>query len=96
VPTPEAEQLFLASFAATKQHFVQELGAIRSGRASMADTNFDVGRPLPRGAYALADETYDELYTKLSDRKFAGVSAELRADLRRHFGADPRAGAGGR
>ena len=96
VPTPEAEKLFLASFAATKQHYVQELAAIRSGRPSMADTNFDVGRPLPRGAYALADETYDELYRKLSDRKFAGVSRDLRADLRRHFGADPRAGAVGR
>ena len=96
VPTPEAEQLFLESFAATKADFVRELGAIRSGRSSMADTNFDVGRPLPRGAYALADETYDELYTKLSDRKFAGVSAGLRADLRRHFAADPRGGAGGR
>jgi hypothetical protein len=96
VPTPEAEKLFLASFTATKQRYVQELAALRSGRPAIADTNFDVGRALPRGAYALADETYDELYKKLSDRKFAGVSGELRADLRRYFGADPRAGAGGR
>jgi hypothetical protein len=56
----------------------------------MADTNFDVGRALPRGSYALADETYDEWFQKLSARKFAGASASLRADLRRHFGADPR------
>ena len=93
VPTPEAQQLFLESFTATKQHYVQELAAIGNGPPAMADTNFDVGRALPRGAYALADETYDELFTKLSHRRFAGVSSELRADLRRHFGADPRAGA---
>jgi hypothetical protein len=93
VPTPEAEQLFLDSFGATKRYYAQQLEAIRSGRPSMADTNFDVGRAMPRGAYLLADETYDELYAKLADRKFAGVSAALRADLRRHFGADPRAAA---
>jgi hypothetical protein len=65
---------------------------MRNARPSIADTNFDVGRALPRGAYLLADETYDELFDKLSDRKFVGVSSGLRADLRRHFGADPRAG----
>ena len=93
VPTPEAERMFLESFAAAKQHYTQELGAMRNARPAMADTNFDVGHALPRGAYLLADETYDELFDKLSDRKFVGVSAGLRADLRRHFGTDPRAGA---
>jgi len=90
VPTPEAEQLFLESFARTRERYAQELVSITSGRASMADTNFDVGRALPRGSYPLADETYDKWLEKLSERKFAGASASLRADLRRHFGADPR------
>jgi len=36
------------------------------------------------GEYPLADETYEELLEKLSGRE---VSAALRADLVRHFGA---------
>jgi hypothetical protein len=93
VPTPEAEHLFLESFERTKERYAQELASIRSGRPTMADTNFDVGRALPRGSYALADETYDEWFEKLSERQFIGASASLRADLRRHFGADRRVSA---
>jgi hypothetical protein len=90
VPTPEAEQLFSNRSRAPGSVTLQELASIRSGRTSLADTNFDVGRALPRGSYPLEDETYDEWFKKLSERKFAGASASLRADLRRHFGADPR------
>ena len=91
VPTPEAEQLFLESFARTKERFAQQLAAVRTGRLNLANTNFDVGDAVPRGEYELADETYDDLLKQLIDREFAGVSEALRADLRRHFGAaDPR------
>lgn len=90
VPTPEAEKLFLDSFQQTKERYAAALNALRSGQPALANINFDVGRETPRGAYALADETYNELLDKLTDHKFAGVSSAMRADLARHFGNDPR------
>jgi hypothetical protein len=90
-PTPEAEQLFLESFVRTKERFTRELEAMRAGRLNLGNTNLDVGVPTARGEYKLADDTYDQLLAKLTDRKFSDVSDALRAELRRHFGAnDPR------
>lgn len=88
VPTPEAEKLFLDSFASTKERFAQFLSAARGGQLNLANTNLDIGAPSPRGEYELADETYDKLLEKLTEREFAGASDALRADLRRHFGSD--------
>lgn len=91
VPTPEAEKLFLESFERTKERYAQSLSAVKSGRPDFANINLDLGRAAPKGGYQLADDTYDELIKKLSDRKHAAVSAALRADLVKHYGAaDPR------
>ena len=92
VPTPEAEKLFLESFARTKERYAQELAAVKAGRLAFANLNFDLGKLAPRGTYSLEDETYDELIKKLAERKPGGaMPAGLRADLERHFGAsDPR------
>jgi hypothetical protein len=90
-PTPEAVKLFLESFVRTKERFTRELDAMRAGRLNLVNTNLDVGVATGRGAYKMADDTYDELLVKLTDRKFADVSEALRAELRRHFGtSDPR------
>ena len=92
VPTPEAEKMFLDSFARTKERYAQELGAVKGGTLAFANMNLDVGQPLPRGRYSLADETYDELLKKLTEGKNkTAVPAGLQADLVKHFGAnDPR------
>lgn len=92
VPTPEAEKMFLESFGRTAERYAQELSAVKGGRLAFTNTNFDVGRPLPRGSYPLEDETYDELIKKLSEGKNkVALPAALRADLVSHFGAtDPR------
>ena len=87
-PTPEAEKLFLESFVRTKERFTQELNAMRAGRLNLVNANLDIGAPTARGVYKLADDTYVELLDKLTERKFSDVSDALRADLRRHFGAD--------
>ena len=97
VPTPEAEKLFLESFARTKERYAQALSAVRAGRPAFANTNFDLGHAVPRGGYSLEDETYTELIEKLAERKPASMPAGLRADLVKHFGAkDPRLSASGR
>jgi Zinc dependent phospholipase C len=81
VPTPEAERLFLDSFAIAKERFRQSLAAVTEARLSLVNTDFDTGRPTQAGEYSLADETYDELLGKLADRAFANVSEDLRSDL---------------
>ena len=92
VPTPEAEKMFLDSFARTKERYAQELGAVKGGTLAFANMNLDVGQPLPRGRYSLEDQTYDELIKKLSEGKNkTAITGKLRADLATHFGAnDPR------
>ena len=87
VPTPEAEKLFLDSVASTRERYAQLLGIVRAGEANLANTSLDTGVIVSRGENRLADETYDKLLEKLTEREFAGVSGTLRADLRRHFGA---------
>jgi hypothetical protein len=90
VPTPEAEKLFLESFQRTKERYAQQLAAVKSGKPEFANINLDVGRAVPKGEYRLADETYDELIEKLADQKDGAVPAALAADLKDHFGDDPR------
>jgi hypothetical protein len=87
VPTPEAERLFLESFTSTRESFRQSLDALRAGRLRLPNTNFDTGQPAARGEYSLADVTYDELLDKLADRRFAGVSAALSANIVAYYGA---------
>ncbi|HUQ87133.1 MAG TPA: zinc dependent phospholipase C family protein [Vicinamibacterales bacterium] len=91
VPTPEAEKLFLESFARTKERYAQELAELRAGKPALSNTNFDTGQPLTRGRYSLEDEAYDDLIKKLGDRKSGTITPALRSDLIRHFGNnDPR------
>ena len=87
VPTPEAERLFLDSFVSTRARFRRSLESERNGRLSLANLNLDTGRATARGDYALADETYDELLDKLSDREFADVPPALRANIVAFYGA---------
>ena len=54
---------------------------------NLANLNLDTGRATARGEYMLADETYDELLDKLSDREFADVPAALRTNIVAFYGA---------
>ena len=86
VPTPEAERLFLESFASTRERFRQSLLALSAARLHLVNTDFDTGEPTKRGEYALADDTYDELLGKLADRAFANVPKNLRSHLVAFYG----------
>ena len=60
VPTPEAEALFLASLARTRERFGAALTELRRGTLQLPNMNLDTGQPETRGVYRLADETYRE------------------------------------
>jgi hypothetical protein len=80
-PTPEVEKMFMASFNATVANYRVLLDNVNAGRLELANDNFDTGEPVAAGKYLGADQAYDQLLAKLADRKFAGVSPELRGNV---------------
>ncbi len=88
-PSPEAEQLFLDSFHATRDRYRQALAELRDGRLRLANTDFDTGKPAAHGEYELADETYAKLLDRLAKRKFEGVAPALRRNIDAFYRAAP-------
>lgn len=86
VPTPEAEQFFVDSFAVTQEHYRASLGELRSGRLRLANRDLDTGYPTALGEYALADKTYERLVEKLAGDKSPHLSPELADNLVAFFG----------
>lgn len=79
--TPEAERLFVESFASTLQRYRALVDGASRNRLALENRNFDTGRPVRAGDYRLADEAYARLLDKLAEREFKGVTAALRADI---------------
>jgi hypothetical protein len=88
-PTPEAEALFLESVRDTRARYRASLDALGAGRLTLANTDFDTGKPSVHGEYRLADDTYAKLLDKLAGRKFAGVSDPLRKRIAAFYAAAP-------
>jgi hypothetical protein len=84
-PTPEVEKKFMASFNATVDNYRALLANVNTGQLKLVNENFDLGQPSVAGKYQGADEAYDQLVGKLADRKFAGVSPELRNHLLSYY-----------
>ena len=80
-PTPEVEKMFMASFNATVENYRALLENVNTNRLQLANENFDLGEPSAAGQYRGADQAYDQLVGKLADRKFAGITPQLRANL---------------
>ena len=89
-PTPQTEQMFEASFNATLDRYRELLAEAREGRLRLPNNNFDVGESTGPGKYRLNDEAHAELLDKLAERKFAGVTTDVKAELQ-HFFAEPDA-----
>lgn len=81
-PTPETDQLFMASFNATLKDYEGSLKDEReSGKVELVNDNFDTGTVTGPGQYPLADKTYAELLDRLAKDHFQDVSPELRTTL---------------
>jgi Zinc dependent phospholipase C len=88
-PTPQAEALFAKSFKQAAGRFEALLSDLSDNRIDLRNTDFDTGQPSRHGEYALADDTYAELLQRFRKRNFTGMPMELRADVRRFYGAQP-------
>jgi hypothetical protein len=77
--------MFMASFNATVDNYRALLENVNTNRLQLANENFDLGEPSVAGQYQGADQAYDQLVGKLADRKFAGITPNLRANLLSYY-----------
>ena len=81
VPTPQTEKMFEDSFDAAVRQDHQSFGDISKQSFRIANRDLDTGKPVSPGEYTLTDKTYDALLRKVAEKRFEGVSPELREDI---------------
>ncbi len=80
-PTPEVEQLFMASFNATLDSYRAMLAKTEISKLQLPNQNFDIGGPSVAGHYKGTDEAYAKLLSKLADKQFTTLPLELRQNI---------------
>ncbi|UOQ76271.1 zinc dependent phospholipase C family protein [Hymenobacter sp. 5516J-16] len=90
LPTPEAQELFKASFRTVMRNYCTLLEQEPQDTAAavgpqLPNADFDTGKPTKLGEYALTDETYGEWLRKLADKKFDHLTAIQRQHLLAFF-----------
>jgi len=86
VPSPEAERLFLDSFAETQRRYRESLADLRGRHLTLPNRDLDTGYPSSLGEYTLADKTYETLLDKLADDHFSNLPPELADNIVAFFG----------
>jgi hypothetical protein len=81
VPTPQTERMFEDSFDAAVKRDRQSFADAMVGDLRISNRDLDTGKPVSPGEYLLTDRTYDKLLVKLAEKKFDGVSPELRENI---------------
>jgi hypothetical protein len=84
-PTPEVEAMFMKSFNTTIDQYRAMLLSESTDHLVLANMDLDIGAPTVPGQYIGADLAYDKLLGKLADKKFAGVTADLRQNLLTYY-----------
>ncbi len=81
VPTPQTERMFEDSFDAAVKRDRQSFADAKVGDLRISNRDLDTGKPVSPGEYLLTDRTYDKLLVKLTEKKFDGVTTELRENI---------------
>ena len=71
----------MASFSRATHQYAAAVDAEQQGRLLLPDKNYDVGDFTPAGQYKLNDDTQAFWLHKLAEKKFAGVTPEMRSEL---------------
>jgi hypothetical protein len=87
VPTPETEKMFEDSFDAAIKRDRQSFAEANSGDLRISNRDLDTGKQVSPGEYLLSDRTYDKLLVKLAEKKFSGVTPELRDNILSFYAA---------
>jgi hypothetical protein len=86
-PTPKTEDLYIKSINTTVDQYRAFLEQVRTDSLTLPDRDLDSGAMTVPAEYSLADDTYAQLLTQLSERKFNQTSPELRDNIL-HFYSD--------
>lgn len=89
-PTPHTEDLYVKSINLTVDRYRAFLHQVASDSIVLSNYDLDDGQPTRAAEYTLTDDTYAKLLDQLSERKFDGVTPELRANIL-GFYSDPGA-----
>jgi hypothetical protein len=74
MPSPETETLYLKSVNNTVDQYGIYLRHLKAEKLSLANKDFDTGKPTVAGEYGLTDEAYAKLLDKLAHRNFADIA----------------------
>ena len=80
-PTAQTEDLYIKSINTTVDQYRVFLEEVRTDTLVLPDSDLDTGSPTKAAEYSLTDDSYAKLLAQLSERKFAGTSPELRANI---------------
>jgi hypothetical protein len=87
-PTADTEHMFEASFNDTLDEYRKLLRQQReTQQPALINENFDLGTASAPGQYQLSDAAHAKLLDRLAHQSFAGMTAEIRAELLGFFGA---------
>ena len=81
MPTPQVEQLFMASFDRAVKQYTSVLDDEQANRLKLENANYDVGEVTPAGVYRMDDDTQAFWLHKLAEKKFATVTPEIKKEL---------------
>jgi hypothetical protein len=81
VPPLEVERMFEESFDASVRRNRRSFTQAEDGVLRLSNRDLDTGRPVSAGEYELADKTHDLLLAMLAERKFRGVTPQIRANI---------------
>ena len=81
VPTPQVERMFETSFDAAVQRNRLSYAQAEQGGLKLTNRDLDTGRRVSPGEYVLTDRTYDKVLGKLAEKKFAGVTPDIRENI---------------
>ena len=85
IPPANAEDLYIKSVNETVDEYRRTLREASADKLNLPNVDFDTGRPTRPGEYVLTDKAYTRLLHELSDKSFATVTPELRANLLQFF-----------
>ncbi|HTJ29272.1 MAG TPA: zinc dependent phospholipase C family protein [Acidobacteriaceae bacterium] len=82
VPNQTTEQLYMQSVLDSRDHYHADLQSESSHTLTLPNRDFDTGKETKAGEYALTDETYAELLSRLAKRSSQTSFAQLPATLK--------------
>ncbi len=81
LPTPQTEDLYIASVNQTVSDYQALLRQVSVGNLQFADVDCDTGQATAPGEYALTDQTYAEWLDMLVKAGLDGATPDLRANI---------------